>query len=751
MRFIFILLNFILFCDIAFGDVISVINDAVKIKNMLESFSSKNGTNENKNETNEKRNISSAKMPHHSLHERKRMHNYPVRSVLYSDKNAKGNSWRQSPVAGETFFYPEKLNDNTRRLGNQGTLIKRKTLFTDKSKRLMSLNPYGQEIAYLVREDNKDVVYTASVDKTTTPSAVFSANTSIDYIKFVGKNWMAIIVRDDHNYATLILLNLTNGNFYNINLINNARTIEIKTAKMVDDIAVKCFDGRKYFTFFIRIPSLKVEKIKEDTIPVWMIFDEYLVPIIFCNNFNGIEADVFICGKNGSTRNAKFIERINLENERCIAINGDYYYKLSKIENKIQFVIWNLRTGNKDFITLNARNMKGNIDEFIESSHLSDYTVNLDVNGLPMFITRNVGYRTNISLSDRANASINTLNNRFYNSSWYRVDETIDGNTWLIKVCNPRQPSSYYLFDRKKSNCVEVEPLDSNFLSDSLTPVKCVQIPVNNTIKYDIDGVFSSRGGIADKFVYGYFARVSAHDKAPLIIFIEADGKHRFSWEFDPMVQMLTNRGYNVLCVNCCIKHVNDGPVVRGLKIQKMSSSIMDVVKWCIEKKIAKPGNISLVGKRANGIYCTDAFLRNQGIFSICLAISTDFPKNADPILNEDILGKIDSPLVVINSKRNSEKYMSYFSNLLRNFEINQPNYKYDFNDHASEGSSGSVPLLLFMVYDSNPNDSDAAAILERIFSSIYNFVEEDMGDKILMKFPVLFNGTKLLNSDRRY
>lgn len=627
------------------------------------------------------------------------------------------------------------------KLGNHGKLLKRSALFNDRRAKLMCLSPQGKRIAYVSKENGKDVVYLLFLRAPDGPRAIFRAENGIESIRFPSEGWVALTVRNNRNCLNLILLDLANNRYIPIQLDNNIKAMELKCASKTTNLAIRCFNGQEYITYIIQIPALKVHRFKKDKIPAWMSFDDSLNVTGYCKNFDGSSADVFICRPDGSM--LRNIDKINFNNEKFVAIRGNNYYKIQKSGQRFQLIVRNLANNSTRTITLNLNNASSNANDLILGAKLEDYEVFFDTNNAPLFVTRNIGKITNISISSFANAPVNALNNKFYNSSWRKIDETSDGNLWLIRVSSPTQHNSYFLFNKRNGHFTELTSANQISYSVPLAQVSCVQIPLNNV----------SEEGQSNDIIYGYLVRASSSPKAPLIIFAEANGKHKFNWEFDGMTQLLVNRGFNVLCVNCCIKRIDDGPVVTQQKVRNMSANIMSVVNWCLSKNIVQQGRITLVGKRANGIYCTDAFIRNQQMFSSCIVISTDFPEFADPVINpenQSVLSSLQKPLIVLNSRRNSEKYIPIFSSMGTSFGGNLPGIMYDYDDNDNYGTTNESqsPKLVYMAYNDVPNDSDSAAILEKIVCSVYNFVSEPITAQQLSLFPRLFDSTEIFKED---
>ncbi len=651
---------------------------------------------------------------------------------------------------------------NIRKFGNNsGRLIKRSSLFNDQRAKLLCISPMGKRIAYVSHENGQDVVNLQLLKSSGHSQAIFKEIHNIESIKFPSEGWIALTIRNEANYLDLVLFDLRKKKYHYVRLDENniennenniendeselenyendfetnekgIRNMELKTAPNTQNIAVRAFNGEEYFTYIVKIPSLEVQLIKKNRIPEWILLDDSLHLVGYYKNFQRNSADVFVDtivrSENQDQKISKKIDRIDFNTEKCVAIKGDSYYKIKKDGNRIQLIIQNLVNNRRKTILLNARNASGNSNALVFGTKTQDYKIHFDANGTPAFFTRTAGIKTNVSMSNAASSSVNRINQEFSNSSWSKIDETCDDVLWLLKVDAPCKHTSYFLFDTQRKLFTEIASANQPPLPEPLANVSRVQIPV---------GGAKNGNQPRDSIVYGYLAKASSfpkaqQTKAPLIIFAEADGKHKFSWEFDGMMQLLVDRGFNVLCVNCFTKHPNDGPVITQQKIQNMTANIMSVVNWCLNTHLVQRGRIMLVGKRANGIYCTNAFINNQQLFSGCIALTTNFPDIADPLIDrnnsENSVYGLQKPLILINDQQSAQKYDTVFSDMKASHEDN-------------------APQLAYVAYNGTPNDSDVAAILEESLCSTHNFTSEPVDAEILSSFNILFNGTQAFES----
>jgi hypothetical protein len=359
--------------------------------------------------------------------------------------------------------------------------------------------------------------------------------------------------------------------------------------------------------------------------------------------------------------------------------------------------VLNLQNGSKQFSYIN------------NVSSLNNCTVNFDVNGSPLFATINQGRRVNASIKLSANNRINAINNRFRGSDWHRIGTTSDGNFWLIRVCNPQAATTYYLHDFRKMSFIKIAVSNMSVQSVHLLPTNCVEIPVGTR-----------------RSVQGYITRPqNRFNNTPLIILLESEG--RFNWEFNAMAQLLANRGYSVLSVNCYSNYGLNRQQDQSA-IQTQTSDIKAISEWCINSGIALRGNINLLAKRSIAIPCTKVFINNQKTFASCVLISTDFPPNNDLLANLNVLRNLSKPMLVINSGKNSERYR----NLYMRSDVRNANISY-------------------ITYGKQPSDACSAGLIERFFSQIYKSAKENISLDGLSAFSSLADGCGILRNTYTY
>ncbi len=165
----------------------------------------------------------------------------------------------------------------------------------------------------------------------------------------------------------------------------------------------------------------------------------------------------------------------------------------------------------------------------------------------------------------------------------------LDDRTWIVAFVQDDGPVRYHAFDVRERKgrflFAHRDDLDRWSLS-KMEPIR-----------------FESGDGLA---LHGYLTLPEGLEPASLPLVVHPHGGPwvRDTWGFDPTVQWLANRGYAVLQVNFrgstgygkTFLHAGDKEWGR-----KMQSDLSDGVSWAVEKGIADPGRVAIMGGSYGG------------------------------------------------------------------------------------------------------------------------------------------------------
>lgn len=170
-----------------------------------------------------------------------------------------------------------------------------------------------------------------------------------------------------------------------------------------------------------------------------------------------------------------------------------------------------------------------------------------------------------------------------------RLQKSDDQNIWVLGFMRDNASYEYYVYDRIAKQ--------SKFLFYTHSQLNTYQLASMEPI------VCESRDGLK---IHGYLTYPvnSAKKNLPLVVFVHGGPFTRDSWGYDPIVQLLANRGCACLQVNF------RGSSGYGKKFlaagnqqwgAQMHDDLIDAVQWAIEQKIADPKKIAIFGGSYGG------------------------------------------------------------------------------------------------------------------------------------------------------
>lgn len=175
------------------------------------------------------------------------------------------------------------------------------------------------------------------------------------------------------------------------------------------------------------------------------------------------------------------------------------------------------------------------------------------------------------------------------------VSRTLADDKWVVAYTEDDGPVVYYMYDRAAKKATKLFTNNKDLEGQPLVPMRPV--------------VIESRDGL--KLVcYLSLPKGSAGDDhkpmkpLPTVMFIHGGPWARDNWGYNPVHQMLADRGYAVMSVNYRgSTGFGKNFINAGNKewAGKMHDDLIDAKKWLIEKKIADPENVAIMGGSYGG------------------------------------------------------------------------------------------------------------------------------------------------------
>lgn len=195
------------------------------------------------------------------------------------------------------------------------------------------------------------------------------------------------------------------------------------------------------------------------------------------------------------------------------------------------------------------------------------------------------------------------LKTRFPNQQVFLSSASRDEQKMIFIVSSSTNPGRFFLYDRGKNAFEELASVLPWLKEPELSPMRPVKI--------------AARDGLPLPS-YLTVPRASSGKNLPLVLMPHGGPRARDAYGFDPMVQILANRGYAVLQVNF------RGSVGYGLAFDKagwrqwggaMQQDLIDAVKWTIAEGIADPQRICIFGASYGGYATMMGLAQNPELF----------------------------------------------------------------------------------------------------------------------------------------
>lgn len=196
------------------------------------------------------------------------------------------------------------------------------------------------------------------------------------------------------------------------------------------------------------------------------------------------------------------------------------------------------------------------------------------------------------------------------------VNESADGKRMLWFGFSDQSPGAYYLFDREKKSFKMVAPRASWIKAAQMAPMLLVK--------------YQARDGL---LIHGYLTAPVGHElkHLPLVVLPHGGPWVRDTWGYQPLVQLLANRGYAVLQMNYRGSTGYGDELLKKAKLQigkQIQDDIEDATRWAIAAGLADPDRIAIAGSSYGGYSALFALGHNPELYrcGISMAGVTDWP-----------------------------------------------------------------------------------------------------------------------------
>lgn len=371
-----------------------------------------------------------------------------------------------------------------------------------------------------------------------------------------------------------------------------------------------------------------IKNVKEMDAPTNSFFNQELIPQLIIREVNGTK--VAYVPKKKERKNAEEEVEIdqdedNSDLDEIDRIDGDTseeYISVDRANHLYKFVIFhkNGKTCLK-IICIDFKNEEGKTVFTANGITEGQFEISVNKRGEPFMLSANGKSRTHYTWNSQVATSLRALNSL----NWSLIDTTSNNNIWLLRKEDSQRPDKYMLFNRKNGKLVDVGWKNTTSISEK-------QSNFQSTNYYNI--------GVGEEIIQIYYTRsIGGGRGAPLVIWLNSDNS--FSGRYSAFAQLLSNRGFNVVAVNCRKDRTKisekskeqdeeseeedvaeDETEEEDNDLSKNARDIIKVVSWCLKQSVASGNNTLLIAE--NGI-CTDAmkvFLKSSKAFKGIAIIS---------------------------------------------------------------------------------------------------------------------------------
>lgn len=190
------------------------------------------------------------------------------------------------------------------------------------------------------------------------------------------------------------------------------------------------------------------------------------------------------------------------------------------------------------------------------------------------------------------------------------VNQSRDGQRQLWLAFSDQHPGAYHLFDLGKRSFKPLAPRMDHIVPAQMAPMLAIK--------------FQARDGLT---IHGYLTVPRGRQPAGLPVVVMPHGGPwvRDSWGFDPLVQLLANRGYAVLQMNYRGSPGYGDELYQQARRQiggEIQDDIEDATRWAIAAGVADARRIAIVGASYGGYSALFALGRSPALYRCGISIA---------------------------------------------------------------------------------------------------------------------------------
>ena len=189
------------------------------------------------------------------------------------------------------------------------------------------------------------------------------------------------------------------------------------------------------------------------------------------------------------------------------------------------------------------------------------------------------------------------------------VDRDLDNRRWLIAIGSDQQGPQYWLWDREQDEIRKLFSVQPRLDAYDLAAMESLDLKARDGRRLP---AYLTRTPIA-----------SGSGPQPLVLLVHGGPQARDYWGFNPLHQLLANRGYHTLSVNYRgstgfgKSHLLAG---EGEWYARMQDDLVDAVRWAVDEGIADPDRLVIMGASYGGYAALAGLTRDPELFAAAIA-----------------------------------------------------------------------------------------------------------------------------------
>jgi len=195
---------------------------------------------------------------------------------------------------------------------------------------------------------------------------------------------------------------------------------------------------------------------------------------------------------------------------------------------------------------------------------------------------------------------------------WGVSSQTDDETVWVVRASRDTSPATYYLYERSRAKLTKLYDAVPALVDAPLARMQHTSLKSRDgldMVSYLTLPVHADRPA----------PPLTSSEPLPLVLFVHGGPQDRDYWGYQPYHQWLANRGYAVLSVNYRGSTGFGKAYIKAGDGQwggKMDDDLVDAVQWAIERGIADPARICIMGGSYGGYATLWSMTANPGLYA---------------------------------------------------------------------------------------------------------------------------------------